>query len=125
MPTTSRSSKSVPPFTIQLQQENTMENKWHKVEITKVEIIKEAVSSIEAVKMRLSYVYISYTSTSMLKIFIYSYIEQSEFKHCMVHLAAPTHAITSDYAQTVFQILGLVSFAQNTMGEGPIIVVSK
>lgn len=102
-----------------------MENKWHKVEITKVEITKEAVSSIEAVKMRLSYVYISYTSTSMLKIFIYSYIEQSEFKHRMVHLAAPTHDITSDYAQTVSQILGLVSFAQNTMGECTIIVVSK
>lgn len=45
IPTPSRSSKSVPPFTIQLQQENTMENNWHKVEIT-----KENVSSIDAVK---------------------------------------------------------------------------
>ncbi|XP_065921950.1 receptor-type tyrosine-protein phosphatase mu isoform X1 [Magallana gigas] len=86
VPTPSRSSKSVPPFTIQQQQENTKENNWHKVEITK---------------------------------------ENTDFKPRMVHLAAPTHDLTPNNAQTVPQILGLVSFAQNTMGEGPIIVVSK
>nr|XP_034322449.1 receptor-type tyrosine-protein phosphatase epsilon [Crassostrea gigas] len=86
IPTPSRSSKSVPPFTIQLQQENTKENNLHKVEITK---------------------------------------ENTEFKPRMVHLAAPTHDLTSKNTQTVSQILGLVSFAQNRMGEGPIIVVSK
>lgn len=45
MPTPSKSSKSIPPFTIQLQQENTKETNWHSVEIT-----KENVSSIDAVK---------------------------------------------------------------------------
>ncbi|XP_052695812.1 receptor-type tyrosine-protein phosphatase zeta-like [Crassostrea angulata] len=86
IPTTSRSSKSVSPFTIQLQQENTKENHWHKVEITK---------------------------------------ENTDFKPRMVHLAEPTHDLTPNNAQTVPQILGLVSFAQKTTGEGPIIVVSK
>lgn len=86
IPTPSRSSKSVPPFTVQLQQENTKENNWQKVEITK---------------------------------------ENTDFKPRMVHLAAPTQNLTSNNAQTDSQILGLVSFAQNTMGEGPIIVISK
>lgn len=56
---------------------------------------------------------------------IYSYLEQTDFKPLMVHIAAPTQDLTSNNAQTVSQILGLVSFAQNTMGEGPIILVSK
>lgn len=56
IPTPSRSSKSVPPFTIQLQQENTKEKNWHTVEIT-----KEDVSSIDAVKRRFNYDYASYT----------------------------------------------------------------
>lgn len=118
MPTTSTSSKSFPPFTIQLQQKNTKENEWHTVQIT-----KEDVSCIGAVKTRLNYDYTSYTS--ILKFFFYSYFEQTDFIPRMVHFAAPTHDLTSDYAQTVSQILGLVSFAQNIMGEGPIIVVSK
>lgn len=53
------------------------------------------------------------------------FTEQTEFKPRMVHLAAPTHDLTSKNTQTVSRILGLVTFAQNTMGEGPIIVVSK
>uniref|UniRef100_K1S1Z7 protein-tyrosine-phosphatase n=1 Tax=Magallana gigas TaxID=29159 RepID=K1S1Z7_MAGGI len=52
-------------------------------------------------------------------------IESTDFKPRMVHLAAPTPDLTSNNAQTVSQILGLVLFAQNTMGEGPIIVVSE
>lgn len=56
IPTPLKSSKSVPPFTIQLQQENTKENNLHKVEIT-----KENVSSIDAVKRRFNYDNASYT----------------------------------------------------------------
>lgn len=67
MPTTSTSSKSFPPFTIQLQQENTKENEWHKVEIT-----KEDVSCIGAVITRLNYDYTSYTS--ILKFFFLIHI---------------------------------------------------